>query len=128
MLLHCDQMILGGTRALITKVPFGQLDISSNASMECQYFSVCVPMHGMQAYQITWVASILSCSCMPTSYDPKYISQTAYKSYSIILPAVDILYISKIIWNVKFFNKENMIQKLFPLPSNCIHIIHFKNH
>ena len=36
-------------------------------------------MHGMQAYQITQVASILSCSCMPTSYYPEYLSQTAYK-------------------------------------------------
>ena len=51
MLPHCDQMILGTTRALITKVPFGWLDVSCNVLMGCQKFSVCVPMHGMQAYK-----------------------------------------------------------------------------
>ena len=90
-------MILGGTRALITTVPFGCLDVNSKVSMGCQIFSVCVPMHGMQAYQITLVPSILSCSCMPASYYPEYLSQTAYKSYSPSLPTVHVLYILKII-------------------------------
>ena len=97
MFLHCDQMILGGTRAPITKVPFGQFDVSNNVSIGCQKFSVCVPMHGMQAYKITRVVSILSCSCMPTSYYPQYLSQTAYKNYSLCLPIVHVSYISKII-------------------------------
>ena len=82
MLLYCDRMTLGNTRALITKVSFGQLDVSSNVSMGHQKFSVCVLMHGMEAYQITLVPSILSFSCMPTSYYPEYLSQRAYKSYS----------------------------------------------
>ena len=75
-------MILGGTRALETKIPFGQFDVGSNVCMGCQKISVCVAMHGMQAYQITQVGSILSCSCMPASYYPEYLSQTAYKRYS----------------------------------------------
>ena len=89
--------ILDPPLAPITKVPFDWLDISSNVSMGCQKFSVCVPIHGMHACQITLVPGILSCSYMPTSYYPEYLSQTAYTSYSLCLPTVHVSYISRII-------------------------------
>ena len=46
------------------------------------------PCMAYRPYHITLVTSILSCSCTPTSYYPEYLSQTAYKSYSLCLPTV----------------------------------------